>query len=104
MDGQPETEISLTHVFAILRENKRVILIAVLLSTASALGWALIRTPQYSWQACEAIGLIGRNSLGEPIHAATTRNTIAQIRDGYLPAALVRFDGGGGNKRTVEAA
>lgn len=94
MNVQSEEEISLGQLFEIFREKKRVIFFSVLLCTATALVWALLRAPQYSWQACESIGLIGRNSRGDPIHASSASNAIAQIENGYLPSELVRFNAG----------
>lgn len=81
-------EISLYEIYSILRQ-KRFIIIGVTIFFALLSGaYSFIRPTNYSYRACVAMGVIGRDTKGQPIFIDSPQSAIAQLDNAYIPSVV----------------
>ncbi|MHB8201967.1 MAG: Wzz/FepE/Etk N-terminal domain-containing protein [Acidithiobacillus sp.] len=81
-------EISLHEIYQILRQKRVIIIVTTVLFAAVAGAYSFIRPANYAYQACASMGIIGRDSHGQPIFIDSPQGAIAQLDHAYIPTVL----------------
>ncbi|MHB8201979.1 MAG: Wzz/FepE/Etk N-terminal domain-containing protein [Acidithiobacillus sp.] len=95
IQAQPDSsdEISLYEIYNILKTKRYFILSATILCAFVAGTYILLKPENYTYQACVTMGIIGRDTRGEPIFIDSPRSSIAQLNNAYIPSLIDQFDG-----------
>ena len=81
-------EISLYEIYSILRQKRAIIIGTTVVFALLAGVYSFIRPTNYTYQACASMGILGRDSHGQPIFIDSPQSAMAQLNNAYIPSVV----------------